>query len=493
MKLAQLSSVVLLSAAALEALADPAVSSPERQRKTCVIKASGTNATDDGPAIREAFENCGQHSRVVFEATTYYVNSILDIRGLEDVDIDIYGKLLWSTDIQYWLNHSLPVGYQNQSTAFILGGNNLRIDGHNTGTFDGNGDYWYSFISKQSVHSNFPGRPHALTLNGLTNSVVTGLNFLRSQMWTLSMIYCHHVELNDIFVNNTGNSVQSSNTDGADSIRSSFIQFDNWTVYNGDDSISLKGNSTDISITNSHFYRGLGIALGSIGQYKGEFETLERLYVDNIFFENTDHAVYFKTWTGDQNGFPPNGGGGGLGFCAKGTDHSRPSPPSLRSGGPPNRAAQIGTLKPRSRGSLWRAPLALTPRHEVVLAFGSLCSVPAPSSAGVLSPPTALRASIVAFSQCTTFSGAPANCTNSPFQIRDITVTGIQGTSNSPRVASLQCSAVAPCDNIALSEIDITLSNGTQISQYLCGNVENPRGFNCTGPVCVGPSAAGEC
>ncbi|KAK6971875.1 galacturan 1,4-alpha-galacturonidase B [Favolaschia claudopus] len=424
MKLAELFSFVFLSAAALGALADPAVPSVERQKETCVIKASGTNATDDGPVIREAFQNCGHHGRVVFEATTYYVNSVLDIRDLEDVDIDIYGKLLWSTNIQYWLNHSLPVGYQNQSTAFILGGNNLRIDGHNTGTFDGNGDYWYSFISEQPVHSDFPGRPHAPTLNGLTNSVVKGLNFLRSQMWTLSMIYCHHVELNDIFVNNTGNSVQSSNTDGADTIRSSFIKFDNWTVYNGDDSISLKGNSTDISITNSHFYRGLGIALGSIGQYKGEFETLERLYVDNIYFENTDHAVYFKTWTGDQNGFPPNGGGGGLGFAAD---------------------------------------MNFTNMHV-----------------------SALRASAVAFSQCTTFLRRTRKLHQLAFHIRDITVTGIQSTSNSPRVASLQCSAVAPCDNIALSEIDVTLSNGTQISQYLCGNVEDPRGFSCT-------RAAGEC
>ncbi|KAK7046605.1 galacturan 1,4-alpha-galacturonidase B [Favolaschia claudopus] len=431
MKLAQLSSLVFLSSAALGAFADPAVPIPERQRKTCVIKASGTNATDDGPAIREAFKNCGQHGRVVFEAKTYYVNSILDIRGLEDVDIDIHGKLLWSTDIQYWLKNSLPVGFQNQSTAFILGGNNLRIDGHNTGTFDGNGDYWYSFISKQPVQSNFPGRPHALTLNGLTNSVVKGLNFLRSQMWTLSMIHCTHVDLNDIFVNNTGNSVQSFNTDGADTIHSSFIKFDNWTVYNGDDHISLKGNSTDISITNCHFYRGQGIALGSIGQFKGEFETMERLHVDNIFFENTQHAVYFKTWTGDQNGFPPNGGGGGLGFAAD---------------------------------------MNFTNMHV-----------------------NALRASVVAFSQCTTFSGAPANCTNSPFHIRDITMTGIRGTSNSQRVASLQCSAVAPCDNIGLFDIDVKLSNGTRISQYLCGHVENTRGFNCTGPVCDGPSADGEC
>jgi polygalacturonase len=89
----------------------------------------------------------------------------------------------WSTDIQYWLNHSMPVGYQNQSTAFLLGGNNVRIEGHGTGTLDGNGDYWYEWIRKQPNTSNYPGRPHAITLNGLTNSIIKGLNFVRSQMW----------------------------------------------------------------------------------------------------------------------------------------------------------------------------------------------------------------------------------------------------------------------------------------------------------------------
>lgn len=65
----------------------------------------------------------------------------------------------------------------------------------------------------------------------------------------------------------------------------------NWTVYNGDDSIALKGNSTDISITNSRFYNGLGIAVGSVGQYNDQYETVERLRASNIYFENTLHAV----------------------------------------------------------------------------------------------------------------------------------------------------------------------------------------------------------
>lgn len=82
-----------------------------------------------------------------------------------------------------------------------------------------------------------------------------------------------------------------ANTDGADTIRSSSISFNNWTVYNGDDSISLKAESYDVNITNSHFFDGSGIALGSIGQYYGVTEHMKGLIVENVTFSNTLHAV----------------------------------------------------------------------------------------------------------------------------------------------------------------------------------------------------------
>ncbi|KAL5348182.1 hypothetical protein ACLOAV_006662 [Pseudogymnoascus australis] len=417
----------------------------KEHRKSCTVKSGGTNATDDAPAILKAFRKCGRKGRVVFEPTTYYVNSVMDINWLEDVDIDIYGTLLWSTDIQYWLNNSMDVGYQNQSTALILGGDNVRINGHGTGTFDGNGDYWYQWISKQPNTSNYPGRPHAVTFDKLTNSVVRGLTFLRSQMWyvasrvlsrviqTMSIIYSHHVLLDNILVNNTGNWQQSSNTDGADTIRSSHITFNNWTVYSGDDSVSMKANSTDITIKNSKFYNGLGIAMGSIGQYNGQYETIERVTAENIEFINTLHAFYVKTWTADQNGYPPNGGGGGLGFASD-------------------------------------------------MKLKNLTT-------------TGLRGAAFSISQCTRFSGAPGqgNCTNSEFQVKNVEIDGLTGDSKSARVASLQCSAVAPCTNITMTNVGLHFTNGTVAADYLCGNVVNPGGFNCTGTPCVGGSSTGEC
>lgn len=103
----------------------------------------------------------------------------------------------------------------------------------------------------------------------------------------------------------------------------------------------------------------------------------------------------------------------------------------------------------------------------------------------------------ISISQCTTFSGTAGNCTSSKFELSDLSFHHIEGTSSTAVVASLQCSAVKPCRNIVITDADIiTLSsNGTSAAaaQYLCGNVIGTKGFNCTGPVCVGASATGGC
>lgn len=106
-----------------------------------------------------------------------------------------------------------------------------------------------------------------------------------------------------------------------------------------------------------------------------------------------------------------------------------------------------------------------------------------------------MRGGAFTISQCTRFSGAPGtgNCTNSQFQIRNLEVRNVRGTTKNKNVASFQCSAVAPCTDIGLYDIDVRFTNGTAAPGYLCGNVVNPEGFECTGPPCVGGSATGGC
>lgn len=65
-------------------------------RQTCVVPAGGSNATDDAPAIIQAFKDCGNGGKVVFTNTTYYVNSVMTTTDLEDCEIDLQGTLLVS-------------------------------------------------------------------------------------------------------------------------------------------------------------------------------------------------------------------------------------------------------------------------------------------------------------------------------------------------------------------------------------------------------------
>lgn len=102
----------------------------------------------------------------------------------------------------------------------------------------------------------------------------------------------------------------------------------------------------------------------------------------------------------------------------------------------------------------------------------------------------------VSIGQCTTFSSSntPTNCSNSEVQIHDIAVTNLTGTTTSSNVASLQCSAVKPCYNIELEDIDLRInSSATYATGYLCAEVEDAIGFSCTGSACVNSSATGEC
>lgn len=83
------------SATALLALLSgaTAASSLARQAKTCRVQAGGSNATDDAPAIIEAFRECGQDATVVFEPTTYHINSVMNVTWLQNVKIDLQGTL----------------------------------------------------------------------------------------------------------------------------------------------------------------------------------------------------------------------------------------------------------------------------------------------------------------------------------------------------------------------------------------------------------------
>jgi galacturan 1,4-alpha-galacturonidase len=149
--------------------------------KTCVVDSS---ANDTSYAIEDAFRSCGHETgenrgRVIFKKNeTYNVRRVMNTTGLTNVNVDIYGTLLWDTNIPYWLNNSLPIGFQNQSTAWIFGGENIHWSGHDIGTLDGNGQVWYDFINGTN---NYPGRPHQISFEGMKDSVIERTRFVQAR------------------------------------------------------------------------------------------------------------------------------------------------------------------------------------------------------------------------------------------------------------------------------------------------------------------------
>jgi galacturan 1,4-alpha-galacturonidase len=51
-----------------------------------------------------------------------YIDQVINTTNLLNCDVSIYGEVVWSTNVPFWLSHSYPVVYANLSTAWFLSG-----------------------------------------------------------------------------------------------------------------------------------------------------------------------------------------------------------------------------------------------------------------------------------------------------------------------------------------------------------------------------------
>jgi galacturan 1,4-alpha-galacturonidase len=100
----------------------------------------------------------------------------------------------------------------------------------------------------------------------------------------------------------------------------------------------------------------------------------------------------------------------------------------------------------------------------------------------------------LSFTQCISYSNTSGDCNSSLFKISNVSFVDMQGTAQEEPVASLQCSAKAPCENTTIEDVTgLELKNGTQMTGFNCDNVMGTVGFNCTGHTCENASADGTC
>lgn len=166
--------------------------SPGRDaNKTCVVPAS-TNGSDSAPAILSAFQTCNNGGTVVLDAV-YTIASPLNLTFLRHVDVSLTGTISFNPDIAFWTSAAgaFPITYQNSSTFWKFGGEDVNIFGGGVGTINGNGEVWWD---AQLTNGSLV-RPILFVADGLKGATISGLNYINPPNVSIdtSVFYKGHV------------------------------------------------------------------------------------------------------------------------------------------------------------------------------------------------------------------------------------------------------------------------------------------------------------
>ncbi|KAH9862737.1 Exopolygalacturonase [Plenodomus biglobosus] len=282
--------------------------SPERT-KTCVVKANG-GGKDDSTNVLSAIKDCNNGGHVLFsKGSSYTIGTALDLTFLKHVDLDIQGTIKFTNDTDYWQKNSFKHEFQNATTFFQLGGEDVNIYGG--GTLDGNGQVWYDLYAKDI----YILRPILFGVIGLKGGRIEDLNLRYSPQWYTLVANSSEVVFSNIDIAGGSKSKNpAKNTDGWDTYRSDNIVIQNSHIDNGDDCVSFKPNSTNIVVQNLVCIGSHGISVGSLGQYANEVDIVENIYVYNISMSDASDGARIKVWPGASaalSGDLQGGGGSG--------------------------------------------------------------------------------------------------------------------------------------------------------------------------------------
>ncbi|KAI5293000.1 hypothetical protein KEM52_005916 [Ascosphaera acerosa] len=196
--------------------------SPARTRR-CVVRPSG-QGRDDSQRILHALRKCSPHGRVEFlRGEEYTVGTALDLTFLRHIDIDIQGRIVFTDDMDYWQAHSFKYAFQNSSSFFRVGGEDVNIYGG--GEVYGNGPTWWrEFQSNKQLW-----RPILFALDGLKGGMVADLRLTDSPNWVNIVQDSQDVVFTNITIENVSRDPKypAKNTDGWDTYRSDNIVIQN--------------------------------------------------------------------------------------------------------------------------------------------------------------------------------------------------------------------------------------------------------------------------
>ena len=143
--------------------------------KTCFVKPSCTKGRDDSAKILAAFHECNNGGTVVLDEE-YTICSPLDLRFLKHVDVALTGTVKFcDDDLDAWVEKTFKFPFQEGSSWWLWGGDDINLYGLNKGTIDGNGQKWYDTVAERKIL-----RPLLFVTDGWHGGSITGLKLRNS-------------------------------------------------------------------------------------------------------------------------------------------------------------------------------------------------------------------------------------------------------------------------------------------------------------------------
>ncbi|CAO3616960.1 unnamed protein product [Mucor hiemalis] len=247
--------------------------------KVCVVQKS---KTDDAVSITQAFKDCQNGGTVVFsKGTTYYPKSLMDIRDLNNVNVQFFGNMV------------LPdynTKFNGGSAYLEIRGNNIHFDGNSKGTIIGSGQQWWDAKNNQG--------PIVLRITA-KDSVFTNFRILDAPNGHMALTGCDNVVVEKIYIHSVSKTKNFAyNTDAWGCAWSKNLIFRDSVITNGDDCAAINGGVSNITVSNVKCNGSHGFSIIGALATDGRYQTFDNINIVDSTCNNCLNGVQLKASPG---------------------------------------------------------------------------------------------------------------------------------------------------------------------------------------------------
>ncbi|MET1053966.1 MAG: glycosyl hydrolase family 28 protein [Pedobacter sp.] len=259
--------------------------------------AVGNGKTDNAIAIQKAIDACSKSGggKVIVPAGKVFMAGPFNLKSNIEFIVEVNATVIANPDEQVYRKSAFREN-KGEGTIWIGGENLINVTICGAGTLDGNGVSFMgaeledSFVLKP--FNVIDPRPHLLTVVGGRNIRIRDLTIRNSAYWTVHLIGCNDVAIDNITLLNN---LKVRNSDGIDLDHSKNVRISNCYIESGDDCICLKnrreyeefGPCQNIVVSNCTMTsRSCAIKIGS-----ENMDSISHVLINNCIIKKSNRGI----------------------------------------------------------------------------------------------------------------------------------------------------------------------------------------------------------